>query len=76
MQLVDLVVAEAEVDMVVQVLVDQEPQTKDIMVEVEVIHTVYPEAVAEVAAELELMHTEAKVVMEDMVENQQYLVQL
>ena len=76
MQLVDLVVAEAEVDMVVQVLVDQEPQTKDIMVEVEVIHTVYPEAVAEVAAELELMHTEAKVVMEDMVENQQYLAQL
>ena len=74
-QLVDLVVVEAEVDIVV-IVVEMEQQTKDIMAEVEVIHTVYPEVVAEAAAELEAMHTEAKVVTEDMVENRQYLVQL
>ena len=72
----DLVDAEAEMDMVTQVMVVKEQQTKDIMVVLEVEHTVYPEAVAEVAAEMEPTHTEAKVVMEDMVENQQYLVQL
>ena len=74
--LVDLVAAEVEVDMVTQVLVVQEQQTKDIMVDMEVDHTVYPEVVAEAAAELEATHTEAKVVVADGVENQQYLVQL
>tara|TARA_R100000781_G_scaffold75149_1_gene46768 strand:+ start:73 stop:306 length:234 start_codon:yes stop_codon:yes gene_type:complete len=72
----DPVDAEVEMDMVTQVMVVKEQQTKDTMVGLEVAHTVYPVVVAVAAAEMEATHTEAKVVMEDMVENQQYLVQL
>ena len=72
----DLVAAEVEVDMVTQVMVVQEQQTKDMTVDLEVEHTVNPVVVAEAAAELEVTHTEAKVVVADMVENQQYQVQL